>query len=80
MGTDTPDHSGGWIRPAEILTADEVAVMLRATSGRAVHRLRIAGKLRGVRIGRSWHYHRDDVAEYVNNERKRSADIQRTTA
>lgn len=62
--------AGGWILPAQLLTADEVALILRATSARAVHRLRTTGKLPGVRVGRCWHYHQDDVANYVDNERK----------
>lgn len=65
-----PESPRGWILPEALLTAEEVAGILRATSARAVHRLRIAGKLPGVRVGRCWHYHRQDVVDYVNNERK----------
>ena len=65
-----PDSAaGGWILPEQLLTADEVAGILRATSARAVHRLRVAGKLPGVRVGRCWHYHRQDVESYVNIQR-----------
>lgn len=77
----TPDSTaGGWILPEQLLTADEVAGILRATSARAVHRLRIAGKLPGVRVGRSWHYHQQDVTDYVNTERKRNGNAQSSTA
>lgn len=69
----TPDSpAAGWILPEQLLTADEVARILRATSARAVHRMRTAGKLPGVRVGRSWHYHQQDVTNYVTTERKQN--------
>lgn len=80
MSDNCPERTGGWELPAGLLTAEEVAGILRATSPRAVHRLRAAGKLPGVRVGRSWHYHRDDVTAYVTREREASADVQRATA
>lgn len=71
MSAAPAPECAGWVLPEGLLTAEEVAGLLRATSPRAVHRLRLAGKLPGVRVGRSWHYHHDDVTAYVNNERTR---------
>ena len=58
----------GWVGLEALLTRDEVAELLRAKGPRTVDRLRLAGKLRGVRVGREWRYRREDVAEFVASQ------------
>lgn len=72
MTTATPESppDPGWVLPDHLLTAQEVAGILRATSPRAVGRMRAAGKIPGIRVGRTWHYHRQDVTNYINNQRQ----------
>ncbi|MFJ4168345.1 helix-turn-helix domain-containing protein [Paenarthrobacter sp. NPDC089714] len=47
------------------MTAQEVAEVLRAPSTKTVAGLRKKNKLRGVRVGRSYRYHKDDVEELI---------------
>lgn len=50
------------------LGADEVAEMLGLTA-RQVRELAKAGKLAGSKVGKSWRFRPDDVADYVRNPR-----------
>lgn len=59
----------GWVGLERLLTADEVAEVLAATSTRTVDELRRTGALRAVRIGRSWRFHPDDVKALVDELR-----------
>ncbi|ASR83207.1 HTH DNA binding protein [Arthrobacter phage Abidatro] len=66
----------GWVVPASLLTAEEVAGILRAPSPKTVARLRLRGELRGVRIGRAYRYDVRDVEaliEQLRNENKEQA-------
>ncbi|QOI67682.1 excise [Arthrobacter phage Orcanus] len=59
-----PDGSG-WVLPESLLTAEEVAGILRAPSPKTVARYRQQGKLRGVRVGRAYRYDRRDVEDFI---------------
>lgn len=63
-----PDVSG-WVLPASLLTAEEVAGILRAPSPKTVARLRLQGKLRGVRVGRAFRYDVRDVEALIEELR-----------
>ncbi|UVK62576.1 excise [Arthrobacter phage TaylorSipht] len=55
----------GWVVPASLLTAEEVAGILRAPSPKTVARLRQRGELRGVRVGRAYRYDARDVEALI---------------
>lgn len=57
-----------WAVP-HLMTAQQVADRLGATSVRTVARLRAAGRIPGVRVGREFRYHPDDVNRYIDAER-----------
>lgn len=59
----------GWVGLERLLTADEVAEVLAATSTRTVDELRRSGALRAVRVGRVWRFHPDDVKAFVDELR-----------
>lgn len=59
----------GWVGLDELLTAEEVAEVLRADSVKTVARLRKQGHLRAVRVGRTFRYDRRDVADYIERAR-----------
>lgn len=59
----------GWAGLDGLLTEVEVAEVLKATGPRAVAHLRRKGELVGVRVGRSWRYHPDDVNAFVDRAR-----------
>lgn len=59
--------STGW-EVGHLLTAEEVADVLRATV-KTVGRLRREGQLRGVRVGRAYRFHPDDVSDYLRRAR-----------
>jgi excisionase family DNA binding protein len=59
----------GWVGLEKLMTAEEVAEILRAPSVRTVGRLRQEGKLRAVRVGRGYRFDRRDVEEYVEGLR-----------
>lgn len=61
---------GGWVVPASLLTAEEVADLLRASSIKTVARLRREGILRGVMVGRSYRYDVRDVTEALEQLRR----------
>ncbi|WAB09146.1 helix-turn-helix DNA binding protein [Arthrobacter phage Eesa] len=63
-----PDGSG-WVLPESLLTAEEVAGILRAPSPKTVARYRQQGKLRGVRVGRAYRYDRRDVEDFIEKLR-----------
>lgn len=62
----------GWVGLEQLMTAEEVAEILRAPSSRTVSRLRQEGKLRAVRVGRGYRFDRRDVEAFI--ERLRAAD------
>ncbi|MGO4143825.1 helix-turn-helix domain-containing protein [Paenarthrobacter sp. YAF11_1] len=59
----------GWVGLEQLMTAEEVADVLRAPSTKTVAGLRQKNKLRGVRVGRSYRYHKDDVEELIEKLR-----------
>ena len=59
----------GWVGLEKLMTAEEVADVLRAPSPKTVARLRQTGKLRAVRIGRGYRFDRRDVEELVERLR-----------
>lgn len=63
----------GWAGVDHLLTADEVAEVLAASSKRTVQRMRQAGTIRGVRVGRSWRFHPDDVNACIRELRKQGS-------
>lgn len=54
----------GWAPLEALLTAEEVAEVLRC-SPRAVGRLRRAGKLTGVQVGREYMFSREAVEAFI---------------
>lgn len=55
----------GWVGLESLMTAEEVAAVLRAPSPKTVTRYRQQGKLRAVRVGRGYRFDRRDVEAFV---------------
>ncbi|QGZ16931.1 helix-turn-helix DNA-binding domain protein [Arthrobacter phage LittleTokyo] len=70
----------GWVGLESLMTAEEVAAVLRVPSVKTVARFRQQGKLRAVRVGRGYRFDRRDVEDFVEalrTEGKRDAFIKR---
>ena len=63
----------GWVGLESLMTAEEVAEILRAPSTKTVARLRQQGKLAGVRVGRGYRYAREDVEDCIGRLRAAGA-------
>ena len=61
-----PAQRGG--HPDDLMTVSDVASLLRVSTT-TVYRLMRAGELTSVRVGRSFHLRRADVAEYLRGSR-----------
>lgn len=59
----------GWVGLESLLTAEEVAEILRAPSTKTVARLRLTGKLAAVRVGRGYRFAREDVEDCIRRLR-----------
>ena len=55
----------GWVGLEALMTAEEVAAVLRAPSSKTVTRYRQQGKLRGLKVGRGYRFDRRDVEAFV---------------
>ncbi|AYN56854.1 helix-turn-helix DNA-binding domain protein [Arthrobacter phage Andrew] len=55
----------GWVGLESLMTAAEVAAVLRAPSSKTVTRYRQQGKLRAVRIGRGYRFDPRDVEAFI---------------
>ncbi|WNM72826.1 excise [Arthrobacter phage RedFox] len=55
----------GWVGLESLMTAEEVAAVLRAPSLKTVARYRQQGKLRAVRVGRGYRFDRRDVEAFL---------------
>lgn len=63
----------GWVMPASLLTAEEVAGIMRAPSSKTVARYRQQGKLRGFKVGRAYRYDVRDVEAFIESLRSGAA-------
>lgn len=61
----------GWVGVEHLLTAEQVAEALAATSRRTVDRYRRTGQLPGVLIGNTYRFRPEDVQAFI--ERRRAA-------
>ena len=59
----------GWVGLDELLTAEEVAAVIRADSVKTVARLRKTDQLPAIRVGRSFRFDRRDVAAWIERQR-----------
>ena len=63
----------GWVGLDRLMTARDVADVLAAPSTRTVDRLRRAGAIPAVRIGRGYRFHPEDVQAYLDKVRAEGA-------
>lgn len=59
----------GWVGLDELLTAEEVAEVLRVPSVKTVAALRKAGRLKSVKVGRTFRFDRRDVQDFIDRNR-----------
>lgn len=57
----------------DILDADEVAELLRLNE-QTVKRLANRGELPGFKVGGRWRFRRQDIEEYIEEQKRRYAD------
>lgn len=63
----------GWVGLESLMTAEDVAAVLRVQSVKTVARLRQQGKLTALRVGRGYRFTREDVEECIGRLRSEGA-------